>query len=87
MIVGNMYDNKLLNYFANKYVQIVTDMIMTIENDEGEQVTTPLVLEGYILDCDNEFIFIGPSSTIVHAVKKATVLQINKVPKKNVSIN
>lgn len=64
--------------FVGEYVEILTKLntTKTITNEDGQQmdITMPLIFEGYFLDEDDSFYFLGKTPDHVsNAVKKDTV--------------
>jgi hypothetical protein len=47
--------------FVGEYVQVVTSFNMATES-EGSEVGLPLIVEGYILDADEGYIYMGADS-------------------------
>lgn len=44
--------------FVGEYVQVITSFQMATE--ESTEVGLPLIIEGYIMDADDEYIYMGP---------------------------
>lgn len=65
--------------FIGEYVQVISNFILNTAGSEGVE-ESPLILEGYLLDMDDEFLYIGDSANdISRAIKKETVVFIQVV--------
>lgn len=49
----------LLMCFLKDKVKITTNLMSTIQLPDGELAEAPLVLDGYLLDMDDQFILLG----------------------------
>ena len=71
-------DNLFFLTFNGEYVEILANM------DTGKE-NYPLVIEGYLLDQDDEYYYIGKSNNdITNAIKKIFVVNIAIVEKKSI---
>lgn len=65
--------------FIGEYVQVISNFILNTTSHEGVE-ESPLILEGYLLDMDDEFLYIGDSANdISRAIKKETVVFIQVI--------
>lgn len=74
--------------FIGEYVQVTTDMKASeqVSNEDGSVFReSPLVFEGFLLDEDKDFYFLGMSpDEVQHAVKKICVKHISIVPTRSI---
>jgi hypothetical protein len=78
--------------FIGEMVQVLTDFILTssqvkesIDGDmSSEDTSHPLIVEGYMLDSDDSYIYLGPTpDQIGQAIKKDRVIFIQVLDKKD----
>jgi len=66
--------------FVGEYVRIVTTVVMTdtIETEEGISTSSaPLLTEGYLLDYDDNFYYLGQSpDNVTTAISRHTISQV-----------
>lgn len=67
----------LFEIFINEFVQVVTDLSMYAASEDAEQASIPLTFNGYLLDMDDEFLYLGETSVAVDkAVKRENIIFI-----------
>lgn len=78
--------------FVGEYVQVLTDFVLNAsqvnETADGalvsEDTSHPLIVEGYMLDSDDCYIYLGPTSDqISQAIKKDRVIFIQVLENKD----
>jgi hypothetical protein len=72
--------DRLLHTFAGDFVEIVTDLSISLIKGDDESVTernTPYVISGYLLDADSVYVYIGDTpNAVTDMVKKRHIVQI-----------
>lgn len=63
--------------FIGEFVQVVSSFVMNVSSNGEDMGESPLIVEGYLLDMDDDFIYMGDSPDgITRALKKDTVVFI-----------
>lgn len=76
--------DSLFQIFINEHISVVTDLSLSVAPGEVEDmdgVAIPLTFQGYLLDLDDEFLYLGETNTEVDkAIKRESVvfIQISK---------
>jgi len=68
--------------FIGEYVQVITSFQMA--TDEGSEAGLPLIIEGYIMDADDDYIYMGSEGDeIRQAVSSSHVVFVQILEKAN----
>jgi hypothetical protein len=79
--------------FVGETVQVLTDFVLNTsrvnEDNDGNLVTEdnghPLIVEGYMLDSDDSYVYLGPTpDQISQAIKKDRIIFIQVLDNKDV---
>jgi hypothetical protein len=65
--------------FIGEHVSVLTDFktSQSVQTEEGTlEETSPLVIQGYMLDMDDDFYYLGETAEEIRAVRKTTVSAI-----------
>lgn len=73
--------------FIGEYVEVLTKIITTKREETEDrliQSNKPIILQGYMLDMDKEYYYLGNASdNIVSAIRKDEVVYVEIVDKKD----
>lgn len=63
--------------FIGEFVDVISDLVETQrrETDQGiTEMMKPLIIKGYVLDIDNDYVYLGETpNQVTYAVNKSTI--------------
>ena len=77
-------EDKILNIFGNQYIRLITRSMINVnsQSPNGDIVSqnVPVTLEGYLVDSDELFYFLGLSDgTVVSAIRIDEVIHLELI--------
>lgn len=78
--MSNKKNQRMFDLFTGEFVQIILDKDTKITEQKNDNISVnelPILLEGYLVDEDDDYLFLGQQPTLINqAIKKEYVVHV-----------
>jgi len=81
-VARGVKEDLFLRYFGLKAVEAILKVKTTTEFNEetGEQIVTPILIKGFILDADDDIIYLGETEEdVTQCIQRKDILCVNLI--------